>query len=87
VVRFDRLALAGVTGLVDRMLDVVAEGAFIPTESADDCRFCDFAAVCRASSAEWGKVQSPLADWSAERLNLGVYPAFARLRAVRSFED
>ena len=87
IVRFDRLGLAGVTSLLERLLDIVADGGFVPTDSVDDCRFCDYAAVCRARDAGWGRVESPLAEWSQQQLNLSLHPAFARLRAVRKFEE
>ncbi|HUF75083.1 MAG TPA: PD-(D/E)XK nuclease family protein [Longimicrobiales bacterium] len=84
---FDRLGLAGITTLLDRMLDGIAGGSFVPTERADDCKFCDFAAVCRVRESGYGKVHSALADWSEEHLNAGVWPAFADLKRVRKFED
>ncbi len=84
---FDRLRLAGVGPLLDLMLDTVASGSFVPTERADDCRFCDYADVCRARQARFGKVISPLAEWSEQHLNTGLWPAFAQLKRVRTFED
>ena len=84
---FSRLPLAGITSLLDRMLDGIAAGSFVPTERADDCKFCDFAAVCRVRESGYGKVHSVLADWSEEHLNAGVWPAFADLKRVRKFED
>lgn len=84
---FDRLRLAGVGPLLDLMLDSVAAGSFVPTERADDCRFCDFADVCRARPARFGKMMSPLAEWSEKHLNTGLWPAFAQLKRVRTFED
>jgi hypothetical protein len=53
-------------GLVTDLLDLVANGWFVPTNQADDCRFCDFTAVCRVTVDAYGKVNSPLADWSRE---------------------
>jgi hypothetical protein len=79
--------LAGIAPLLDLMLDTVASGNFVPTERADDCRFCDYADVCRARPARFGKVVSPLAEWSEQHLNLGLWPAFAQLKRVRTFED
>ena len=84
---FDRLRLAGVGPLLDLMLDTVASGNFLPTERADDCRFCDYADVCRARQVRFGKVTSPLAEWSEQHLNAGLWPAFAQLKRVRTFED
>jgi hypothetical protein len=84
---YDRLRLAGVGALLDLMLDTVASGSFVPTEHADDCRFCDYADVCRTRQARFGKVVSPLAEWSEQHLNTGLWPAFAQLKRVRTFED
>jgi hypothetical protein len=87
VYAFDRLALAGVAGLLGHMLDGVAEGAFVPTDEADDCTFCDYAEICRVRRGEWGKVTSPLAEWSKEHLNAGLWPALTNLKRARTFED
>jgi ATP-dependent helicase/nuclease subunit B len=86
-VMFDRLALRAILTLLDRMLDGVAAGSFVPTDRSDDCRFCDFAAICRVRVAGYSKVLSPLADWSEEHLNAGLWPAFSNLKRVRRFED
>ncbi|MGH7448586.1 MAG: PD-(D/E)XK nuclease family protein, partial [Longimicrobiales bacterium] len=53
-------------GLVTDLLELVSRGWFVPTNQADDCRFCDFAAACRVKVDAYGKVDSPLADWSRE---------------------
>jgi ATP-dependent helicase/nuclease subunit B len=84
---YDRLRLAGVGALLDLMLDTVASGSFVPTERADDCRFCDYADVCRTRQTRFGKVVSPLAEWSEQHLNTGLWPAFAQLKRVRTFGD
>ncbi len=84
---FDRLALEGVSELVDTMLDGVAAGAFVPTDRVDDCKFCDFADICRARDVGYGKTVSPLASWSEEHLNAGLWPAFAQLKRTRTFES
>ena len=83
---FDRLARARVGELLGLMLDGVASGSFVPTDQADDCRFCDFAEVCRVKKKGFGKLNSPMADWSQEHLNAGVWPAFGSLKRVRMFE-
>jgi hypothetical protein len=66
-------------GLVTDMLGFIEHGWFIPTNQADDCRFCDFANVCRAGTDAYGKVTSPLAEWSREASG----PAADLLRRVR----
>ncbi|MCG6955201.1 MAG: PD-(D/E)XK nuclease family protein [Gemmatimonadetes bacterium] len=83
---YARLELAGAPELVGHMLDGVAAGAFVPTDNADDCRYCDFAAICRAKKDEWGKADSPLAEWSKEHLGASASPAFRALENVRGFE-
>ncbi len=84
---FPREALAPVSGLLGPLLEAVAAGRFLPTDEEKDCTFCDYAEVCRVSRNDWGKVDSPLANWSAERLNTGMAEEFTHLRAVRGFED
>ncbi|HKJ01311.1 MAG TPA: PD-(D/E)XK nuclease family protein, partial [Longimicrobiales bacterium] len=87
IVPFARVTLAGFPELVGRMLDGVGAGTFVPTDSGDDCGFCDFAPVCRVRSGDWGKLESPPADWSASQMAGGLYPEFEHLRRVRKFED
>ena len=53
-------------GLVTDLLEMVAHGWFVPTNQPDDCRFCDYAPVCRVRIDPYGKVDSPLAEWSRE---------------------
>lgn len=84
---FDRLSLAGVEGLLSRMLDGVAAGAFVPTDEANDCSFCDFKPICRVQRGAWGRTDAPLADWSAEHLNTGLSPALKHLKGTRFYEE
>ena len=86
-VSFDRLQRAGIGELLGLMLDGAAAGRFVPTERGDDCRFCEFAEVCRVQVTSFGKTTAPLADWSEQHLNAGVWPAFENLKRVRTFED
>jgi hypothetical protein len=83
---YARLELAAAPELLGSMLDGVAAGAFVPTDEAGDCRFCDFAEICRAKQGEWGKTFSPLADWSKERLGVGLSSAFEYLKKARGFK-
>jgi hypothetical protein len=87
VLAYSRGGLAGVADLVERMLDGVAEGSFVPTDDPDDCTFCDFGEICRVGAGEHGETVSPLAEWSAEHLNAGLWPAFFNLKRVRTFEE
>jgi ATP-dependent helicase/nuclease subunit B len=84
---FPRLQLAGLPTLLGHMLDAAGAGAFVPTDDENDCRFCDFAEVCRVSRDPFGKIHSPMAEWSKEHLGVGLSPAVQHLKAVRGFED
>jgi RecB family exonuclease len=63
---YDRAALRRGLGLIDRLLEGVAAGRFLPTEEPKDCTFCDYATICR-HSVEGYRVDAPLADWAAAR--------------------
>lgn len=84
---YHRMALASMPELLDTMLDGVAAGRFVPTDSADDCKFCDFAEICRVSKGDFGRIDSPMAAWSEEMLNVGLWPAFEQLKKVRKWEE
>jgi ATP-dependent helicase/nuclease subunit B len=65
--------------VVDALLGLVEAGQFHPSNDVDDCRFCDYAAVCRVKVDDYGKVHSPLAEWSRESSD----PVLHTLRDVR----
>jgi ATP-dependent helicase/nuclease subunit B len=81
---FTRAELREGLALIDRMLDVVAAGHFVPTPSEGDCRWCDFKHVCRVSVGEYGKIESSLAAWAGRHLHAD---AFAEVQLVRLFRD
>lgn len=64
--RYSTADLRDGLGIVTDLLELVSHGWFVPTNQSDDCRFCDFAAVCRVTVDPYGKVHSPLAEWSRE---------------------
>jgi RecB family exonuclease len=43
-------------------------GAFVATEDASDCRYCDYAAICRATEDRFRRIHSPEAKWSKAHL-------------------
>jgi CRISPR/Cas system-associated exonuclease Cas4 (RecB family) len=49
--------------VVERLIDLAAGGLFHPTDNADDCKICDYAAVCRVHVPENGNPQSPPVEW------------------------
>jgi len=79
-------ALAPFETLLATMLDGVAEGHFVPTDTSNDCTFCDFSEICRVTRDDYGGIDSPLADWSEEQANTGLWPSFRQLKVTRSFE-
>jgi CRISPR/Cas system-associated exonuclease Cas4 (RecB family) len=87
VIPFDRADLRDVGELVALLLNGAGAGAFVPTDRADDCRFCDYASICRARPGEYGKMIAPLAEWSAGLMGVGLDPAFEWLKRARGHED
>jgi ATP-dependent helicase/nuclease subunit B len=62
--RFDARALQGGLDVVVDLLSMVRNGWFVPTNVADDCRWCDYAAACRVTVSAYGRVDSPIAEWA-----------------------
>ena len=81
---FPRADLQDGLTLIDRMIDLVATGNFLPTEQREDCRFCDFKDACRATTDRFGNTESPLADWGKRHFESEPYTPF---RVVRQFPD
>lgn len=76
--RRQRVAIAAppasqVVGLLDRLFDVAAAGAFLHTADEDDCRFCSFAAAC-------------LKDHARAARKLAATPVLAPFAEVRGHE-
>jgi ATP-dependent helicase/nuclease subunit B len=73
-------------GLIDRLLDGVAAGRFLPTEEPKDCRFCDFKPICRHQTegydASW---ETPRADWGLAHFQ--TLPEYRERREARVWED
>ncbi|MEM7413935.1 MAG: PD-(D/E)XK nuclease family protein [Gemmatimonadota bacterium] len=84
---YSRPQLAPVGELLDVMLDGVAAGHFVPTNDSNDCTFCDYAEVCRVRRSDFGAIDSPMAAWSEEVMNVGLWPAFEHLKKARTFEE
>jgi RecB family exonuclease len=49
-----------------RLQRIAAGDTFPTTDDPRDCRFCDFASVCRVAIDEYGRADSPPAIWSRE---------------------
>lgn len=68
------------------LLEHLASGAFVPTTDPDDCRHCDFQAICRVRPDPFGgSPDSPRATQAAQHAPDD--PAFAPMLARRRRED
>lgn len=56
--------LAAAKPIVRELLALVEAGHFIATDDAQDCSFCEYAAICRVRRHEY-RTESPRAEWSA----------------------
>lgn len=65
--------------IVNQLLDMLKDGQLYATNDVDDCKFCDYAAVCRVRVSDYGEVKSMMAEWSRE----GRDPALTALRQLR----
>jgi CRISPR/Cas system-associated exonuclease Cas4 (RecB family) len=65
-VRYGREQMRDGLAIVVDLLELVRNGWFVPTNDPDDCKYCDYATVCRAGTDPYGRVDSPLAEWSRE---------------------
>jgi RecB family exonuclease len=75
--------------VVQALLDAVADGTFLPTDNANDCRWCDYQPICRVSVDRFGKTNSPRAAWAeAATAASGAVPrALLAQRARRTTND
>ena len=65
VARADVARLASAPRIVRSLLDDVGAGRFLPTIKADDCKYCDYNAVCRVRKTRW-TFTSPRANWAKD---------------------
>ncbi len=84
VVPFPERSLRLGPEIVGHLLDSVRDGRFVPTDDADDCRFCDYRPICRVRVTEW-TVESPFAAWS--RAHRETLDAFTSVNRARRVED
>lgn len=81
---YTRADITGSARLIDHLLLMARRGWFVPTENAgEDCRYCDYANVCRVR-VSGARVESPPAEWS-ERLFEGDAEALRALRTLREW--
>lgn len=70
--------------LVATLVDLPAAARFPATDDPDDCRYCDYASVCRHGAVEDddGRPSTPRVEWTRARMADG-NPAVAELAAAR----
>lgn len=84
VIEHDTAALQAAEPVVAGLMEHLAQGAYVPTVDADDCRHCDFQAICRVRPDPFGGAPaSPRAEAAAAAAEAGD-PAFAAMRARRA---
>lgn len=67
VAAYPRQELAQTAGIVEGLLQHVRAGEFVPTTTADDCKFCESAPICRVQVGNHYRIESaPRAEWAAE---------------------
>ncbi len=65
--------------VIDSLLDLAAAGSFHPTDTPDDCKFCDYRAACRVD-ATGRDLSSPLAEWAKEATGVEALDTLRTLR-------
>ncbi|MGV3710801.1 MAG: PD-(D/E)XK nuclease family protein [Gemmatimonas sp.] len=84
VARADRELLELAPRVVRSLLDDVAAGRFIATVDVNDCKYCDYASICRVTRTRHDKVESPRAEWSKAQMQTSAHHAGIRARLVRA---
>jgi ATP-dependent helicase/nuclease subunit B len=71
--------------LLATLLDGARSGAFVPTDDAGDCRYCDFGPICRVRPGRYDDPRSPAADFGKAAME-AEFPEMAWLARVRAWE-
>jgi ATP-dependent helicase/nuclease subunit B len=67
------------------LLEMASSGNFVATNEPRDCRYCDFADVCRVTAGSFSSVTSERATWSR---NVGMeLPEYSLLAALRGIDE
>jgi CRISPR/Cas system-associated exonuclease Cas4 (RecB family) len=71
--------------VLGELVTLATGGRFIATDRADDCAFCDFAAICRVVTNDYGGATCGAAAWSKNQ-GMGL-AEFAPLRTLREIDE
>lgn len=77
---FSALNTTQLSDKVGIMATEIASGHFLPTYDSNDCRYCDYVAVCRVSVDAFGNAHSPRAAWGKEHKSETEYQPMNELR-------
>jgi RecB family exonuclease len=83
IVAYSADELAQAKPIIDNLLAHVRAGEFIPTQDPNDCRFCEYAPICRTQGGEYTTI-SPRAQWAAD--NAEQLPSYSGMLDRRSGE-
>lgn len=78
-------SLADGDQVLEALCETIAQGSFVPTEDAHDCKFCDYKEICRVKVGQWGKMESPPAAWGKE--HGPALEEYGLLRVLRSLDS
>ncbi|MEO6447204.1 MAG: PD-(D/E)XK nuclease family protein, partial [Gemmatimonadaceae bacterium] len=85
IVAYEAAELDEARTVIDEMLQQVRAGSFIATTDASDCRFCDYAAICRVTVGRDERLKnSPRAEWA--RRHAGALDVYQIMRGHRRIE-
>ncbi|MBX6331324.1 MAG: PD-(D/E)XK nuclease family protein [Gemmatimonadaceae bacterium] len=76
--------LARAREIVDGLLEHVRAGAFVPTNDAKDCTYCEYRTICRVRG-ERNTITSPRVEWAKDRAP--VLDVYRTMRARRGGGD
>ncbi|MEO7362232.1 MAG: PD-(D/E)XK nuclease family protein, partial [Gemmatimonadaceae bacterium] len=83
IARADRDLLEAAPRIVRTLLDDVAAGRFVATVDKEDCKYCNYAAICRTSVDDYMKTTSPRAEWAKAHADGSPYYEGVRIRKRR----
>ena len=85
IIPFGRVSLARGWQVLQSLLEIASSGHFVTTDDTSDCRFCDFASVCRVADQGYGTMKGERVLWAKE-VGMGL-PEYARLAELRGIDD
>ncbi len=67
IISYSSEELGDARPIIAKLIDHTKKGTFIATtDGAEDCKFCDYQTICRATTDNYNKVTSPRAAWAKE---------------------